>query len=555
MRPSPATDASGQSPRPAPANPSPSGPLASAPAATGQTPPAVSAAPATPRGRPTPAVGDRSARHPIDADARRRPRRRRMARPHADHRARAERRHALRPHRRGRLRVRDAARRRRRALGRHHGVVPAGARARARASGAGCVQARREDRRDARRVAPVRRRRPHRRPHRGDDAAADLRSRAGHARGAARAAGPPPVGDDQRPSSPARACASPRRSRKALKDTMKTATLALENGQTFEGVSIGADGETTGEVVFNTSLTGYQEVLTDPSYSGQIVTMTAPQIGNYGVTDEDCESRGTSVAGFVVREASPMSSNWRAEDTFTNYLKANGIVAIAEIDTRALTRVLRGVGVMRGVIATGDVSPQALVERARASAKMEGADWVKAVTCEAPFEWTAASAPQGAGAPAGPVRLHRAAVARVGHAAHHRRLRPRDEVEHPAPLHQPRPQRPRVSGDDAGRRGARDQAGGDLLQQRSRRSGRARLRRPQRQGRRRVRRAGLRHLPRPPGAGDGHGRHDLQAEVRPPRHQPPGQAPRDREGRDHVAEPRLRRRPPSRCRTTSRSRT
>ena len=144
---------------------------------------------------------------------------------------------------------------------------------------------------------------------------------------------------------------------------MKTATLALENGQTFEGVSIGADGETTGEVVFNTSLTGYQEVLTDPSYSGQIVTMTAPQIGNYGVTGEDCESRETSVAGFVVREASPMSSNWRAEDSFTNYLKTNGIVAIAEIDTRALTRVLRSAGVMRGVIATGDVSPQALVEQ------------------------------------------------------------------------------------------------------------------------------------------------------------------------------------------------
>jgi len=183
---------------------------------------------------------------------------------------------------------------------------------------------------------------------------------------------------------------------------MKTATLALENGQTFEGVSIGADGETTGEVVFNTSLTGYQEVLTDPSYSGQIVTMTAPQIGNYGVTAEDCESRKTSVAGFVVREASPMSSNWRAEDSFTNYLTANGIVAIAEIDTRQLTRVLRGVGVMRGVIATGDVSAKALVERARASAKMEGADWVKAVTCDAPFEWTAASAPPGAGAPAGP---------------------------------------------------------------------------------------------------------------------------------------------------------
>ena len=183
---------------------------------------------------------------------------------------------------------------------------------------------------------------------------------------------------------------------------MKTATLALENGQTFEGVSIGADGETTGEVVFNTSLTGYQEVLTDPSYAGQIVTMTAPQIGNYGVTGEDCESRGTSVAGFVVREASPMSSNWRAEDTFGNYLKTNGIVAIAEIDTRALTRVLRSAGVMRGVIATGDVSAKALVDRARSAAKMEGSDWVKAVTCEAPFLWNAGSAPQGAGAPAGP---------------------------------------------------------------------------------------------------------------------------------------------------------
>ena len=183
---------------------------------------------------------------------------------------------------------------------------------------------------------------------------------------------------------------------------MKTAILALENGTTFEGISIGADGETVGEVVFNTSLTGYQEVLTDPSYAGQIVTMTAPQIGNYGVTAEDCESRKTSVAGFVVREASPMSSNWRAEDTFSNYLKTNGIVAIAEIDTRALTRILRSVGVMRGVIGTGDVSPQALVDKARAAAKMEGADWVKAVTCEKPFLWNATTSPTGSGEPAGP---------------------------------------------------------------------------------------------------------------------------------------------------------
>jgi carbamoyl-phosphate synthase small subunit len=180
------------------------------------------------------------------------------------------------------------------------------------------------------------------------------------------------------------------------------AILALENGTTYEGVSVGAPGETVGEVVFNTSLTGYQEVLTDPSYAGQIVTMTAPQIGNYGVTEEDKESRAPHVAGFVVREASPISSNWRADGTFADYLRRHGIVAIAEIDTRALTRLLRSSGVMRGVIATGDrLDPKALVARAREAARMEGADWVKAVTCEAPFDWTPAAAPADAGAPAG----------------------------------------------------------------------------------------------------------------------------------------------------------
>jgi carbamoyl-phosphate synthase small subunit len=180
------------------------------------------------------------------------------------------------------------------------------------------------------------------------------------------------------------------------------AILALENGTTFEGVSVGAPGETLGEVVFNTSLTGYQEVLTDPSYAGQIVTMTAPQIGNYGVTQEDLESRRPHVAGFVVREASPISSNWRADGTFGDYLARNGIVAIAEIDTRALTRLLRSSGVMRGVMATGDaLRPAALVERAREGARMEGADWVKAVTCAAPFDWSASHAPEGAGPPAG----------------------------------------------------------------------------------------------------------------------------------------------------------
>ena len=165
------------------------------------------------------------------------------------------------------------------------------------------------------------------------------------------------------------------------------ATLALENGQVFEGVSVGAPGETTGEVVFNTSLTGYQEVLTDPSYTGQIVTMTAPQIGNYGVTDDDAESRGIQVAGFVVRESSPVASNFRAHGTLRDYLARNNIVAIADIDTRALTRVLRSAGVMRGVLATGAVDRRALVERAKASPSMEGRDLVREVTCAAPFDY------------------------------------------------------------------------------------------------------------------------------------------------------------------------
>lgn len=165
------------------------------------------------------------------------------------------------------------------------------------------------------------------------------------------------------------------------------AILALENGHWFEGTSEGAQGLSAGEVVFNTSLTGYQEVLTDPSYAGQIVTMTAPQIGNYGVSDEDVESRRVQVAGFVIREVSPVASNWRADSSLQDYLVAHGIVAIAGIDTRALTRVLRSAGVMRGVLATGDIDPAELVDRARAVPLMEGQDLVREVTCEQAFDW------------------------------------------------------------------------------------------------------------------------------------------------------------------------
>jgi carbamoyl-phosphate synthase small subunit len=173
------------------------------------------------------------------------------------------------------------------------------------------------------------------------------------------------------------------------------AILALEDGTWYRGVAAGASGEAHGEVVFNTSMTGYQEVLTDPSYAGQIVTMTAPQIGNYGVASGDAESQTPHVAGFVMREASPVASNWRADGTLREYLVRHNIVAIADIDTRALTRVLRSAGVMRGVIATGQVDPDALVEKARAIPQMEGSDLVRDVTCDSPFEWRERAAQAG----------------------------------------------------------------------------------------------------------------------------------------------------------------
>jgi carbamoyl-phosphate synthase small subunit len=165
------------------------------------------------------------------------------------------------------------------------------------------------------------------------------------------------------------------------------AILALENGTWFRGKSVGAPSTAKGEVVFNTSMTGYQEILTDPSYAGQIVTMTCPEIGNYGVTPEDVESRGVQAAGFIIRSESPIASNWRADDTLHDYLASQQIAAIADIDTRALTRLLRSSGVMRGVIASGDVTPADLVEQARAIPQMEGADLVRDVTCEAAFDW------------------------------------------------------------------------------------------------------------------------------------------------------------------------
>jgi carbamoyl-phosphate synthase small subunit len=168
------------------------------------------------------------------------------------------------------------------------------------------------------------------------------------------------------------------------------ALLVLEDGAVYEGRAFGHAGETTGEVVFNTALSGYQEVLTDPSYAGQIVTMTYPHIGNYGVNVDDVESAGTQVAGFVVREATRASS-WRSSGDLDRYLDEHGVVGITEVDTRALTRHLRDHGAKRGVISTAVDDPQALVHKARASRNMVGLDLAREVTCAAPYHVDAPS--------------------------------------------------------------------------------------------------------------------------------------------------------------------
>jgi carbamoyl-phosphate synthase small subunit len=175
------------------------------------------------------------------------------------------------------------------------------------------------------------------------------------------------------------------------------AVLALEDGTWFQGTAVGAEGTATGEVVFNTGLTGYQEILTDPSYAGQIVTMTCPEIGNYGVASADVESRAPQVAGFVIRSESLVASNWRAAGTLSEYLASSGIVAIAGIDTRALTRRLRSAGVMRGVIRSGDHDPAALVDEAGRAPLMAGSDLVSGVTCAAAFDWPFQGAEAGSG--------------------------------------------------------------------------------------------------------------------------------------------------------------
>ena len=165
------------------------------------------------------------------------------------------------------------------------------------------------------------------------------------------------------------------------------AILALEDGTIFHGNGFGARATAVGEVCFNTSMTGYQEILTDPSYKGQIVTMTYPEIGNYGINLADIESYQPHVSGFVVRELSPVVSNWRSRQTLAGYLEENGIPGIEGIDTRALTKKLRVRGALKGTISTENISEAEAVQRANEWAGMEGADYAKVVTHKDSFAW------------------------------------------------------------------------------------------------------------------------------------------------------------------------
>ena len=167
----------------------------------------------------------------------------------------------------------------------------------------------------------------------------------------------------------------------------KPALLVLEDGTVFHGESIGIDGQTVGEVVFNTAMTGYQEILTDPSYARQIVTLTYPHIGNVGTTHEDEESREVFVAGLIIRDLPALASNWRNEEPLGDYLKRHKVVAIADIDTRKLTRILREKGAQNGCIIAGNIDEAKALQQAKAFPGLKGMDLAKEVTTHNPYEW------------------------------------------------------------------------------------------------------------------------------------------------------------------------
>jgi carbamoyl-phosphate synthase small subunit len=190
-----------------------------------------------------------------------------------------------------------------------------------------------------------------------------------------------------------------------MKNTQK-AILALEDGSIFEGWSFGFPGEKTGEVVFNTSMTGYQEILTDPSYKGQIVIMTYPLIGNYGVNEEDIESQGPKVEGFIVKENSTLFSNWRGNKLLSEYLISHRMMGVEGMDTRAITKHIRLGGAMKAILSTEDLNRDRLIEKAKTSPDLIGRDLVREVTCEKPYEWTSSNNPNFSNFDSRPSTLH-----------------------------------------------------------------------------------------------------------------------------------------------------
>jgi carbamoyl-phosphate synthase small subunit len=196
---------------------------------------------------------------------------------------------------------------------------------------------------------------------------------------------------------------------------LESAILALEDGTVFEGGSFGAPAERSGEVVFNTALTGYQEVFTDPSYSGQIVILTNPQIGNYGTAGSDNESRRPYIEGLVVREFSPIASNWRSDAEADTFLARAGVPVISGLDTRALVRHLRSRGVMRGVLSAVEKDAAKLVQKAREIPRMEGLDLATRVSTREPYEWSAAVDPCSPSDLVGPVAEQRFHVVAYDH--------------------------------------------------------------------------------------------------------------------------------------------
>ena len=252
------------------------------------------------------------------------------------------------------------------------------------------------------------------------------------------------------------------------------AKLALADGTVYTGTAFGADGEIFGEVVFNTSMTGYQEILTDPSYCGQIVTMTYPLIGNYGINEEDIESSGLSLSGFIVRELCREPSNYRSTKSLDQYLREAGIVGLEGIDTRALVRRIRVHGAMTGVLSTADLDDASLVRKAQSSPDLVGRDLVQEVMPEARSDWHQGLSALGIGFR--PTGAGTFAPQTPGRDSARRRHRLRHEVEHSAAPDRARLPRDGRSRQHLGRRSARPRTGRRLPLERAGRSAAPRLR-------------------------------------------------------------------------------